>query len=728
MMLSNLHLNDNTTIPRDNKDKIYKLGPFVINMKTQFDLLHHGTRELAADESIILFKATEVSRLKKDGKRENIASPEIIPDYNHYMGGVDQADRLRQAYCVDRSKKWWHRLFFDILDIAFVHSYVVYKCLNKEERISLLDFRRGVAKGLMIRGLTKAKLTPKRASSNSPRSSPRFTPVRSLPKRRKYSYSVANDRSSVQKQWSGMTTSKHVSRQPSGLVLDLSENFMLSSVNVAMASTSKCVQKRALSEKELQDITDSWNFDESDLDVDLLPGGDSENEDETIRNTEDVLQQTTCGDEDEAEADDDGGAVSSSDDELPLVHFLPKGKKRKWKQSAFVPRIAVKHTPTVRAEPLPENISDPIRYFSRYLDDDFFESMALFTNMKEGKPHPVGLKNFVVTTSKGIPLDLQMYEGKGKSTESCLVLTPEKLDVGGRVALRLADTLPVGVSLFTDRFFTSIPLIETLLARGITLTGTLMKNRIPKEASFRIDNQMKKSGRGSYDMLVTENNKIALVKWYDSKPVHIGSSEFGTQPVGLCNRWSKVDNKYLEIQRPSVVKSYNENMGGVDLLDRVISNYRMNSRTTKWTIRAIYHFVDFSAAAGLLEYREDAEAANVPIKEKLDYLDFKFSIAKALLSSGLAANPQNSNSSDSEDEEAAQLSRKRRRVEAIPEKRIRKKESKHLPHFIKDKQKSRSKCRYPGCKKLTFAKCSLCNVFYAAALTETVSCNFTNKI
>jgi hypothetical protein len=64
-------------------------------------------------------KATEVSRLKKDGKRENIASPEIIPDYNHYMGGVDQADRLRQAYCVDRSKKLWHRLFFGILDIAF---------------------------------------------------------------------------------------------------------------------------------------------------------------------------------------------------------------------------------------------------------------------------------------------------------------------------------------------------------------------------------------------------------------------------------------------------------------------------------------------------------------------------------------------------------------------------------------------------------------------------------
>jgi hypothetical protein len=152
------------------------------------------------------------------------------------------------------------------------------------------------------------------------------------------------------------------------------------------------------------------------------------------------------------------------------------------------------------------------------------------------------------------------------------------------------------------------------------------------------------------------------------------------------------------------------------LIELYRTNYRMKSRTTKWTIRAIYHFVDFSAAAGWLEYREDAEAANVPIKEKLDYLDFKFSIAKALLSSGLAANPQNSNSSDSEDEEAAQLSRKRRRAEAIPEKRIRKKESKHIPQFIKDKQKSRSKCRYPGCKKLTFAKCSLCNVFLSCSV------------
>jgi hypothetical protein len=46
----------------------------------------------------------------------------------------------------------------------------------------------------------------------------------------------------------------------------------------------------------------------------------------------------------------------------------------------------------------------------------------------------------------------------------------------------------------------------------------------------------------------------------NSKPIHSGSSKSETESVRLCNRWSKIDNKYIEIQRPSIVKSYNENM------------------------------------------------------------------------------------------------------------------------------------------------------------------------
>ncbi|KAG5899215.1 hypothetical protein JTB14_034473 [Gonioctena quinquepunctata] len=116
-----------------------------------------------------------------------------------------------------------------------------------------------------------------------------------------------------------------------------------------------------------------------------------------------------------------------------------------------------------------------------------------------GKPNPVGLKNFDMITPKGVPLDFYLYEGKGSSVDSCLVKMPEKLDVGGRMVLKLTETLPIGVSVYTDRYFTSISLIDLLSSRQITLAGTIMASRIPKNTSFSNDIQLKKSGRGSHD-------------------------------------------------------------------------------------------------------------------------------------------------------------------------------------------------------------------------------------
>lgn len=62
------------------------------------------------------------------------------------MGGVDHANRLRALYNVDRkTRKWWHRLFFGLIDIMFVNSYVVYCILF--EKIPVLEYRRAVGQG-----------------------------------------------------------------------------------------------------------------------------------------------------------------------------------------------------------------------------------------------------------------------------------------------------------------------------------------------------------------------------------------------------------------------------------------------------------------------------------------------------------------------------------------------------------------------------------------------------
>lgn len=296
LILTNLHLNDNTLIPKDNKDKLYKLKPLINYLNEKFQLVYHGTNQLSIDESMILFKGrstlkqynpmkpikrgyklwcladqkgyikkfqvyqgkdeqlenefkdcglgervvlfltknewgkkkqfffdnfftsiplleklkienslacgtirahrkgipilhddsnlakgstdykltdsgigvfkwkdtksvllasnyhgtekTTFLRKNKQGVSTEIPCPQIIKDYNNYMGGVDHADQLRVTYGVDRrSKKWWHRLFWGMIDILFVNAYIIYKDLNGP--MTLLEFRRIVVQGLI---------------------------------------------------------------------------------------------------------------------------------------------------------------------------------------------------------------------------------------------------------------------------------------------------------------------------------------------------------------------------------------------------------------------------------------------------------------------------------------------------------------------------------------------------------------------------------------------------
>ena len=55
-ILWNLHVNDNSTIPAENKDKLYKLRRFITSLKENFVKLYDASRYLSVDESMILFK------------------------------------------------------------------------------------------------------------------------------------------------------------------------------------------------------------------------------------------------------------------------------------------------------------------------------------------------------------------------------------------------------------------------------------------------------------------------------------------------------------------------------------------------------------------------------------------------------------------------------------------------------------------------------------------------
>ncbi|KAL3246252.1 hypothetical protein MRX96_057797 [Rhipicephalus microplus] len=66
----------------------------------------------------------QVHRTLQNGKKMAVECPSVVKDYNTWMGGVDKFDQKRNAYPADRrSKRWWSRIFYFMLDAAKIKRY-----------------------------------------------------------------------------------------------------------------------------------------------------------------------------------------------------------------------------------------------------------------------------------------------------------------------------------------------------------------------------------------------------------------------------------------------------------------------------------------------------------------------------------------------------------------------------------------------------------------------------
>ena len=94
-------------------------------------------------------------RVKGKRQRQNRLAPSCAADYNKFMGAVDQADALRASYTAQlTSRKWWHPLFYNIMDVAMCNAFIVHGRLSGQA-MSHLAFVEQVCQGL-IGGYTDA--------------------------------------------------------------------------------------------------------------------------------------------------------------------------------------------------------------------------------------------------------------------------------------------------------------------------------------------------------------------------------------------------------------------------------------------------------------------------------------------------------------------------------------------------------------------------------------------
>jgi hypothetical protein len=63
---------------------------------------------------------------KHGAVREDISTSPILLEYTTFMRGVDVVDQLRASYSSQtRNHKWWHRVFFAMLDVIEVNMYIM---------------------------------------------------------------------------------------------------------------------------------------------------------------------------------------------------------------------------------------------------------------------------------------------------------------------------------------------------------------------------------------------------------------------------------------------------------------------------------------------------------------------------------------------------------------------------------------------------------------------------
>lgn len=333
-----------------------------------------------------------------------------------------------------------------------------------------------------------------------------------------------------------------------------------------------------------------------------------------------------------------------------------------------------------------------------------FKGRLQMKQYMKGKPNSWGIKVYVLCTKSGLPLDFFLYQG---SSSGICQENVKKIGFGASVVLHLADRLKkAGHTLYCDNFFTNYPLLEILRSRNINATGTVRINRFAAPPLLT-DKEMSKKPRGFSDSVVSRDGKITIVKWKDTKYVHLASNFVGIGQVDEPQRWDKSNKKYENVQRPEIVRVYNSGMGGVDLLDQYIAYYRIFIQSKKWTLRIFSHFIDFALAASWVEYRRDCDRALMDKNTQLDLMNFRLQVAHVLKSCG---NPvvSNKRGRPSSSPSGQVQSTKRVNIERRPLSEIRRDMIDHLPQH--DNKNNPTRCKEHQCSGRTHFMCEKCNV------------------
>ncbi|KAK9696563.1 Transposase IS4 [Popillia japonica] len=109
-----------------------------------------------------------------------------------------------------------------------------------------------------------------------------------------------------------------------------------------------------------------------------------------------------------------------------------------------------------------------------------------------------------------------------------------------------------------------------------------------------------------HNAIIDKDDGIIVVKWVDNNVVTAASTCHGIHPIATVKRFSRTEKKIIHVSRPSIIMNYNQFMGGTDILDENVSNYRISVRRQKWWWPIFTWLLDVSVVSAWIVYRQFA--------------------------------------------------------------------------------------------------------------------------
>jgi hypothetical protein len=217
------------------------------------------------------------------------------------------------------------------------------------------------------------------------------------------------------------------------------------------------------------------------------------------------------------------------------------------------------------------------------------------------KPIDTGAQFYcLVDHETKICINLEMADG---------MLTPEMCahmpwKTNGERVLRLVRGLcGVGYWIFTDNYYTGIPLARELLRLGMYLCGTVRKARTTAPelvACFGTAKTQKPTRalpKGTWSYAGNQAGDIILHGYMDNSAVYLLDTISGTTPAPLHRRSGAEVTTY---EAPLSLTWYNKYMNGVDVWDQMRTNVHYsteaNNRNQKWTTILFLSFISMCTA------------------------------------------------------------------------------------------------------------------------------------